>query len=207
MKEKKNMVEDTSRSRKLFLMKREMRKCKNRFYFFRNNFRSTNYYYNKFIEIIGLENWKNLDSYYKSEWNSARYSFDRMYGLIRAWYQKNEFPLASNDNSKNDDPRQILAEVSEKVDEIAKQLNNKETLALEKAVKNISESVEQLREHIKNDDSSKTNLEKDIEKLTANLDELLKKTQNQDAPDDKKDASDEKKESPAQEQPAKEANA
>ena len=176
-------------------------------YFSRNHLRHTSYYYNKFIEIIGLETWEKLHSYYKSEWNSARYSFDRMNGLLASWYKKNEFPLASNDNSKNDDPRQILAEVSEKVDEITKQLTNKETLALEKAVKTISESVEQLREHIKNDDSSKTNLEKDIEKLTANLDELLKKTQNQDAPDDKKDASNEKKEAPAQEQPAIEANA
>ncbi len=52
--------------------------------FLRNNPRYTNRYYQKFIEIIGT------DEYLKSplvklEWDSAKNSFDKMYGLVSSW--------------------------------------------------------------------------------------------------------------------------
>lgn len=173
------MFKELSVSQKMMKMHKEMKGCKIKWYFFRNNFRSTNYYYNKFIEIIGLEAWKKLDPYYKSEWNSARYSFDRMYGLIRAWRVKDSFPPKSETKNIEEDFRQMLPALSEKMEEITKHLADRETLKLEKTVKEISEHIEILEQHLRrNGGDAKTNLEKGLEALEKKLAELLNFSEN-----------------------------
>ena len=56
-------------------------------HFIRNNPIYTNRYYYSFIEIIGTEKYLRA-AYIRNEWDSARYSFDKMYGLISAWCKR-----------------------------------------------------------------------------------------------------------------------
>jgi len=63
---------------------KQMRKINIFMYFFRNNPRYTNRFYHQFIQIVGYENYREMLSI-KNEWDGARYSFDKMYGLLYAW--------------------------------------------------------------------------------------------------------------------------
>ena len=53
-------------------------------FFTRNNPIHTNRYYYWFIEIVGSERYLN-SPLVRNEWDTARYSFDKMYGLIAEW--------------------------------------------------------------------------------------------------------------------------
>lgn len=86
----------------------------------RNSPRQTNKYYYRFIELIGRENWDALDPIYKSAWNNARNSFDKMYGLAAAWKHK-DFTAA--------------ADAAEKAARVAKALADADTLLRELADK------------------------------------------------------------------------
>lgn len=58
------------------------------FHFTRDNPRSTVCFYNRFISIIGHDKWKEMkenNNYIVNAWESAEYSFDKMYGLVKAW--------------------------------------------------------------------------------------------------------------------------
>lgn len=55
-------------------------------YFRRNNPRYTNCYYYRFIEIVGPEKYL-CSPLVRNEWDGARYSFDKMYGLVSAWHK------------------------------------------------------------------------------------------------------------------------
>ena len=76
-------------------------KCKRFFFYFtRNNPVHTYRCYCRFIEIIGPE--KYLRSpLVRNEWEAARYSFDKMYGLVAAWCEDFSF-LNTDDKVIND---------------------------------------------------------------------------------------------------------
>lgn len=126
-------------------------------YFGRNHIRHTSYYYNKFIEIIGLDTWENLDSYYKHEWNSARNSFDRMNGLIAAWRDMDSFPL----KNQEDEIEKKLSILSEKIEELSKKTKLEEKL--EALTNEISELVKS---------NKKENQTKDKGEISTNRTEL-----------------------------------
>ena len=90
------------------------------FYFFRNNSRFTNRYYYRFISVIGAETYHSLDSV-KYEWESARYSFDKMYGLVAAWKDNGSF---ISDNLFEKELKNLQTAVNELSDEI-KKMNTK----------------------------------------------------------------------------------
>lgn len=56
------------------------------FHFQRNNPRTTVYLHNRMISEIGFENWGKIHPSIRNEWDLSRNSFDRMFGLIKAWY-------------------------------------------------------------------------------------------------------------------------
>ncbi len=51
---------------------------------FRNNPRFTVFYYNYLIDAPGLDIYQK-STYAKIEWDAAKFSFDKMYGLVAAW--------------------------------------------------------------------------------------------------------------------------
>ena len=54
-------------------------------HFSRNNPRTTNYCYHMFIGLIGYDEWNYCSPEIVNAWNTARGSFDKMFGLIKAW--------------------------------------------------------------------------------------------------------------------------
>ena len=96
------------------------------FYFFRNNSRFTNRYYYRFISVIGAETYHSLDSV-KYEWESARYSFDKMYGLVAAWKDNSSF---ISDNLFEKELKNLQTAVNELSDEI-KKMNGSELVTEE----------------------------------------------------------------------------
>ena len=60
------------------------------FHFTRNRKKHTELFYQRFIAIIGAENYDRLLPLVRNSWEGARYDFDRMYGLTKAW--KEFFP-------------------------------------------------------------------------------------------------------------------
>ncbi len=184
MRKNKNIGQDISLSQQMKAMRRGMR-CRKIFrYFSRNHVRHTNYYYNKFIEILGLETWERLDPHYKSEWNSARNSFDRMNGLLSSWCDRDAFPEKKEETNFKDDVQKILPELSRKIDGITEQFTDKTTLELKKAVQAISDSAEQLKQQIGETPAgeyAKTALEKEVQALEKKLSGILSQIQKQNA--------------------------
>lgn len=75
----------TSIRTKLGSIKGEM-KTVNRLHFIRNNPCHTQRFYHEFIEAIGgYDEWQKLRPEIRSAWNAAAGSFDKQYGLIKAW--------------------------------------------------------------------------------------------------------------------------
>ncbi len=87
-------------------MLRSRMRCVRIFHYFRrNNPRYTNRYYYRFIEMVGPE--KYLHSpLVRNEWDAARYSFDKMYGLVSAWCES--FEIIRCDNEGIQDMRNYL---------------------------------------------------------------------------------------------------
>ena len=172
-------------SEKLKKLLRYMRCRKVFFYFGRNHIRHTNYYYNKFIEIIGLDTWENLAPYYKHEWNSARNSFDRMNGLISAWQNMDSFPL---DDPKDDFENKIsiLSNQIEALFEHCKEEIKEEKL--QKTIKEIIEKTDELSKYLeKKPQSEKSKLEESIEILTKKITELMESVKGKCETEEKKE--------------------
>ena len=54
-------------------------------HFTRNNPRTTEYYYNRLVSLFGADVWNQANAPFKLQWENAKYSFDRMYGLVKGW--------------------------------------------------------------------------------------------------------------------------
>ena len=54
-------------------------------HFTRNNPRTTEYYYNRLVSLFGADDWNQANAPFKLQWENAKYSFDRMYGLVKGW--------------------------------------------------------------------------------------------------------------------------
>lgn len=84
MDENKQKESDERIKKELKILFHKMRFVLVVFYYFRNNSRFTNRYYYRFISAIGAKNYHSSLTM-KYEWESARHSFDRMYGLLAGW--------------------------------------------------------------------------------------------------------------------------
>lgn len=60
------------------------------FHLIRSNPRHREQYYFGFIAIVGYENWKKLPEMIRVNWESARLSFDRMYGMVKDFKRNSE---------------------------------------------------------------------------------------------------------------------
>lgn len=69
---------------KLKALKKEMRSTLAFAFFFRNNPMFVNRYYQMGIDAVGRKKYQNLPLV-RNEWEGARNSFDKMYGLVCAW--------------------------------------------------------------------------------------------------------------------------
>ena len=54
-----------------------------KYHFVRNNPRHREQYYFALIAMVGYDNWKYIDPTIRMNWESARLSFDRMYGMVK----------------------------------------------------------------------------------------------------------------------------
>lgn len=81
-------------------------------HFQRNNPRTTTYLYNRLIAETGYEKWPKIHPSIRNEWDSARLNFDKMYGLIKAWY-KSENDIFTEYISKPKTEIEIMKEESD----------------------------------------------------------------------------------------------
>ncbi len=75
------MTEDPKKS--LTKLKRSMAFTNLFFHLVRNNPRHREQYYFGLIAIVGYENWKGMPDTIRMNWESARLSFDKMYGMVK----------------------------------------------------------------------------------------------------------------------------
>ena len=64
-------------------LRRRMRCTNFFFHLVRNNPRHREQYYFALIAIVGYEKWGNINEDIRMNWESARLSFDRMYGMLK----------------------------------------------------------------------------------------------------------------------------
>ncbi len=69
--------------RSLKKLKRHMALTNIFFHLVRNNPRHREQYYFGFIAIVGFDNWKRMPDVIRMNWESARLSFDKMYGMVK----------------------------------------------------------------------------------------------------------------------------
>lgn len=96
-------------------MRRGMRTVRCLFFFTRNRASHTSYYYHRLKNIVGYEKWKKLmPPEIRQAWDSSSSSFDRQYGLIKAW-SKNEalFNLSVQKNEAKDALEAIKKKIAE----------------------------------------------------------------------------------------------
>lgn len=76
--------------RKIKVLYRKMWRTCYFFHLFRNNPRSRERYYFSFISIVGYDHWDNVDETVRMNWESARLSFDRMFGMMKNFKENPE---------------------------------------------------------------------------------------------------------------------
>lgn len=137
---------------------------------FRNNPRFTSFYYNYLINAPKLKIYQN-STYAKIEWDAAKFSFDKLYGLVAAW--KKNPPCFDVDEINSE-------ELKQRTDELLSALLSLNG-SIELNEKNIYDSTAKYDEFKKSLDSytdlkcESTALCEKIEKVKPNkLDEKLK---------------------------------
>ena len=136
-------------------------------HFTRNNPRTTEYYYNRLVSLFGADVWNQANAPFKLQWENAKYSFDRMYGLVKGWCKaeavltlvlpaedakdkiikrlKKELKTAKK--SKDE----LQAEKQEEIDLLNQQMEdekmrfNEATEALNKAAEALNQAAEEVR--------------------------------------------------------------
>ncbi len=98
------------------------------FHLVRNNPRHREQYYFALIAMVGYENWKNVDPTLRMNWESARLSFDRMYGMVKDFAENAEKYAGLFDAaSEKQEPAtpELPADHSKQLNEIHKDLTKK----------------------------------------------------------------------------------
>ncbi len=92
-------------------MKCSMRCTRIFLHFIRNKPGYTNRYYYRFIEMVGPEKYL-CSPIVRNEWDGARYSFDKMYGLVCAWSES--FEIFEADDAVSGDLQEHLSALCSK---------------------------------------------------------------------------------------------
>ena len=140
------------------------------FHFTRNNPRNRGYCYHALIAAVGYDCWARVHPFLRLQWESAQNSFDRMYGLIKAFYDEKEniakllLPSAQNMQETEAwktkaalDPAKKLEELSEKLDKslknVTKVLNSCENLETMTVVYHKAEELFSAMEALRNEEN------------------------------------------------------
>ncbi len=75
---------------KIDLLYRKMWRTCYFFHLFRDNPRNRERYYFSLISIVGYDHWDNVDETVRMNWESARLSFDRMFGMVKNFRENPE---------------------------------------------------------------------------------------------------------------------
>ena len=128
-------------------------------HFTRNNPRTTGYYYNWLVSLFGADNWATGKASFKQQWEDAKYSFDRMYGLVKGWQAAHaslSLELPANDekdkeierltkkiedNKKSAEEKQT--DLQKKIDELIGQLEDKKK-EFDKAIEALNKAAEEV---------------------------------------------------------------
>lgn len=70
---------------KIHTLRRRMRCTNFWLHLVRNNPRHRDRYYFELISIVGYENWSKVNDIIRMNWESARLSFDKMYGMVKSF--------------------------------------------------------------------------------------------------------------------------
>lgn len=115
---------------KLGSIKGEMQTVSFRLHFTRNNPCHTQRFYHEFIEAIGgYDEWQKLRPEIRSAWNAAAGSFDKQYGLIKAWsaeevntsgWFKKESPCEKTDVEALNNTANELRELADRLEKLLK---------------------------------------------------------------------------------------
>ena len=123
-------------------------------HFTRNNPRTTSYYYNWLIGMFGFENWAEGNAPFKQQWEDAKNSFDRLYGLIKGWQASHAslmLELPANDQKEREIKRLNKEIEDNKQAALLKEIENlKEQLKNEKnqfdaAIEALNQAVKEIR--------------------------------------------------------------
>ena len=129
-------------------------------HFTRNNPRTTEYYYNRLVSLFGADVWNQANAPVKLQWENAKYSFDRMYGLVKGWRKAEAvltLVLPAEDakdkkiNKLNNDLEEMRKkkdelqdEKQEEIDRLNKQLEDEKT-RFNEAIAALNQAAEEVR--------------------------------------------------------------
>ena len=132
----------TVESGKLKTMKEKGQKINQWCHFSRNNPRTVNYFYNWLIGLFGYDNWEKGSAPLKRQWESAKYSFDRMYGLVKGWSASGTTLTLTLPEKKKKDP--VIEALVNKINTLTSE-NNDLKERLESKNHEIQSAVEELK--------------------------------------------------------------
>ncbi len=132
---------------KLEPMKKEGKKINKWCHFSRNNPRTVYYYYNWLIGLFGYDNWEKGNALFKRQWESAKYSFDKMYGLVKGWYTSETTLTLTLPEEKDSTVEALLHRVNtltSENDELKKRLESKDK-DIQLAVEELKKATEEVK--------------------------------------------------------------
>ena len=129
-------------------------------HFTRNNPRTTEYYYNRLVSLFGADVWNQANAPVKLQWENAKYSFDRMYGLVKGWRKAEAvltLVLPAEDakdkkiNKLNNDLKEMKKKKEELQDEKQKEIDRlkqqmkDEKMRFNEAIEALNQAAEEVR--------------------------------------------------------------
>ena len=129
-------------------------------HFTRNNPRTTEYYYNRLVSLFGADVWNQANAPFKLQWENAKYSFDRMYGLVKGWRKAEAvltLVLPAEDakdkkiNKLNNDLKEMKKKKEELQDEKQKEIDRlkqqmkDEKMRFNEAIEALNQAAEEVR--------------------------------------------------------------
>lgn len=143
------------------------------FHLVRNNPRHREQYYFALIAMVGYENWKNIDPTVRMNWESARLSFDRMYGMVKDFAENAETyaGLFGFDAPAKTSIEEILAPTKEKFEKLHEEMAKlpDKYNAVINNYQEISVNFKKQTEELKQIENSKKQLKECLETLSKLL--------------------------------------
>lgn len=143
------------------------------FHLVRNNPRHREQYYFALIAMVGYENWKNIDPTIRMNWESARLSFDRMYGMVKDFAENAEVyaGLFGFDAPAKTSIEEILAPTKEKFEKLHEEMAKlpDKYNAVINNYQEISVNFKKQAEELKQIENSKKQLKECLETLSKLL--------------------------------------